>query len=137
MMATLAGQIARARLTQTGRQERLYGDAPLGPRLTAASAMLSYEGDLCGEGVLEELRVSFADGSATLYAIERISGSLGGRAGSFVLEHVGSSRNGVVTSKRTVVPGSGTGALCGLRGVIEAVCGRAPTCAITCHYCFD
>jgi hypothetical protein len=136
-MATLTGQIARATVTQTQRQERSFGEAPGGPRLGAASAALSYDGDLCGEGVLEELSVGFADGSATLYAIERISGSLGGRKGSFVLEHVGTARNGVVTSKRTVVPGSGTGELAGLRGVIEAVCGRAPSCAITFHYCFD
>lgn len=136
-MTTLTGLTAQATLTQASRQERSFGEAPSGPRLSKASAVFSYTGEIEGEGTLEELRVGFADGSATLYAIERISGSVGGRAGSFVLEHVGSAHNGVVASKRTVVPGSGTGELAGLRGVIEAVCGRAPTCAITFHYCFD
>ncbi len=136
-MATQIGQIARATVTQRQRQERGFGEAPGGPRLVAASALLSYDGEIEGQGVLEELRVGFADGSASLYAIERVSGSLGGRSGSFVLEHVGTARNGVATSKRTVVPGSGTGELAGLRGVIEAVCGRAASSAITFHYCFD
>jgi hypothetical protein len=136
-MPTLIGQIALATVTQTVRQVRSFGDTPGGPRLGAASAVLAYTGDVCGEGTLEELSVSFVDGSATLYGVERFSGSVAGRAGSFVLEHVGSSRNGVITSKRTVVPGSGTDQLAGLRGVIEAVHGRAPACAITLHYCFD
>jgi hypothetical protein len=136
-MATLNGLIARATVSQTSRQEHGFGEASAGPRLTRASAVFVYAGEVEGEGVLEELRVGFADGSATLYAIERVSGSVGGRPGSFVLEHVGSAHNGVATSRRTVVPGSGTGELAGLRGVIEAACGRASTCAITFHYCFD
>src|SRR5690348_14404808 len=113
-MATLIGQIAAATVTQRSRMERCVSDAPGGPRLTSAHAIVDYTGEIVGEGVLEELSVRFADGSATLYAIERVSGSICGRTGSFVLEHVGTSRNGVVTSKRTVVPGSGTGELAGL-----------------------
>ncbi len=136
-MTTLTGQIAQARFTLTHWQERPFSEAGDGPSLTRGSFVIAYQGDLQGEGVLEELKVYFADGSATIYGIERISGGVGGRAGSFVLEHVGTCRNGVVTSKRTVVPGSGTGELQGLRGVIDVVSGQAAAFAITFHYCFD
>ncbi|HLZ68763.1 MAG TPA: DUF3224 domain-containing protein [Dehalococcoidia bacterium] len=136
-MTAVAGQIAHARLTLTAAEQRPFAAADGGPRLSSASFAIRYEGDLAGAGVLEELRIDFADGSASIYGIERASGSVGGRTGSFVLEHVGACRNGVLTSKRTVVPGSGTGELSGLRGVIDLACADSAACAISFHYCFD
>jgi hypothetical protein len=58
-------------------------------------------------------------GSAGYVAIERVVGSLDGRAGSFVLQHSGVMDDGVTSLNLTVVPGSGTGQLAGLRGRME------------------
>jgi hypothetical protein len=55
-------------------------------------------------------------GSAGYVAIERVSGTLRGRAGSFVLQHTGTMTRGTPSLTITVVPDSGTGELTGLSG---------------------
>jgi len=55
-------------------------------------------------------------GSAGYVAIERITGTLHGRSGSFVLQHTGTMNRGVPQLSITVVPDSGTGQLLGLTG---------------------
>jgi hypothetical protein len=54
-------------------------------------------------------------GSAGYVAIERVTGSLHGKQGSFVLQHHGIMNRGVPELSVTVVPDSGTDALTGLR----------------------
>ena len=55
-------------------------------------------------------------GSAGYVAIERVSGTLRGRAGSFVLQHTGTMTRGTPGLTISVVPDSGTGELTGLSG---------------------
>jgi len=55
-------------------------------------------------------------GSAGYVAIERITGTLHGRTGSFVLQHSGTLTRGAPQQTITVVPDSGTGQLVGLTG---------------------
>jgi hypothetical protein len=55
---------------------------------------------------------------ATYVAIERIAGTLCGRAGSFVVHHVGLREGGTDSLTVSIVPGSGTGALSGITGVM-------------------
>jgi hypothetical protein len=55
-------------------------------------------------------------GSAGYVAIERITGTLQGRTGSFVLQHSGTLTRGAPQQSITVVPDSGTGQLAGLTG---------------------
>lgn len=55
-------------------------------------------------------------GSAGYVAIERVSGTLHGRHGSFVLQHSGCMDRGAQSLAIHVVPDSGTGELGGLRG---------------------
>ena len=55
-------------------------------------------------------------GSAGYVAIERVTGTLHGRSGSFVLQHDGSMDHGAQSLAIRVVPDSGTGELAGLRG---------------------
>ncbi len=49
-------------------------------------------------------------------AIERVTGSLHGKKGSFVLQHSGTMTRGKGELHVTVVPDSGTGELTGLSG---------------------
>jgi hypothetical protein len=55
-------------------------------------------------------------GSAGYVAIEKVTGTLAGRKGSFVLYHQGTMNRGVPTLSITVVPDSGTDQLSGLSG---------------------
>jgi hypothetical protein len=55
-------------------------------------------------------------GSAGYVAIEKVSGTLHGRSGSFVLQHSGTMTRGVPQLSVTVVPDSGTGQLVGITG---------------------
>ena len=55
-------------------------------------------------------------GSAAYVALERVTGTLKGRSGSFVLQHSATMNRGKPASSVTVVPDSGTGELKGLTG---------------------
>lgn len=59
------------------------------------------------------------EGSAGYVAIERVSGTLGGRSGTFALQHSGVMTRGAQQLTITVVPDSGTGQLVGLAGTME------------------
>ena len=56
------------------------------------------------------------EGSAGYVAIERVTGTLQGRNGTFVLQHSGTMTRGVPQLTVTVVPDSGTDQLMGLSG---------------------
>jgi hypothetical protein len=55
-------------------------------------------------------------GSAGYVAIEKVSGTLGGRSGTFVLQHSGIMNRGAPQLIITIVPDSGTGELAGIAG---------------------
>ncbi len=55
-------------------------------------------------------------GSAGYVAMERVTGKLQGRSGSFVLQHNGTMIKGAPQMKVVVVPDSGTGELTGISG---------------------
>jgi hypothetical protein len=57
-------------------------------------------------------------GSGGYVAMERVTGTLKGRAGSFVLQHSGTMTRGTPTLSVTVVPDSGTGQLEGITGTL-------------------
>jgi hypothetical protein len=62
-------------------------------------------------------------GSAGYVAMERVTGSLQGRKGSFVLQHSGTMNRGVPQLSVTVVPDSGTGELKGIAGTMNIIIG--------------
>jgi hypothetical protein len=57
-------------------------------------------------------------GSAGYVALERVSGTLHERSGTFVLQHNGTMTRGVPQLTIAVVPDSGTGELLGLAGAM-------------------
>jgi len=57
-------------------------------------------------------------GSAGYVAIERVTGSLQGRAGGFALQHSGTMTRGVPQQSVTIVPDSGSGELVGIAGAM-------------------
>jgi hypothetical protein len=80
----------------------------------------SFEGPLQASSEGEMLgAMGSADGSAGYVAMERVTGVLEGRAGSFVLQHSGMLNRGTPSLTVTVVPDTGTEELAGLSGTME------------------
>ena len=78
-----------------------------------------FHGDLDGSSQGEMLAVmGKATGSGAYVALERVTGTLGGRQGSFVLVHTATMTRGAPAMNITVAPDSGTGALEGLSGTL-------------------
>jgi hypothetical protein len=76
-----------------------------------------FHGDLEGTSRGEMLTaMTDVKGSAGYVAIERVTGTLQGRTGSFVLQHSGTMSGGEQHLSITVVPNSATGQLAGLAG---------------------
>jgi hypothetical protein len=76
-----------------------------------------FHGDLQGASQGQMLTaMTSVKGSAGYVAIERVTGTLHGRDGSFVLQHSGVMTRGAPQQSVTVVPDSGTGELAGLAG---------------------
>ena len=99
---------------------------PQGPQDKAEGATLArmsidktFHGDL--EAVSKgEMLSAMTDvrGSAGYVAIERVTGTLHGRAGAFVLQHTGTMTRGAQQLVVSVVPDSATGQLAGLTGTM-------------------
>ena len=78
-----------------------------------------FHGGLEGASTGEMLTAtSGVKGSAGYVAMERFSGSLDGRSGSFVLQHSATMARGTAQQPVTVVPDSGSGQLAGLAGTM-------------------
>lgn len=90
------------------------------PRMSGAKQL---RGDLEGTSEGEMMSVDgTVQGSGAYVAIERVTGTLHGRKGSFALVHSGTMRRGGEYSMIIrVVPDSGTGELEGLTGTFEIV----------------
>ena len=115
-------------------EERIYAKVTDAPKLMKGSFTIRYEGDMEGEGVLGELKIYLTDKLSTVYGLERFVGMLGDKKGTFVLQHTGILRDGVLDSKRSVLPGSGTGQLKGLQGTININTAPANTMPIIFNY---
>ena len=89
------------------------------PLLGRFSLDKQYHGDLDGTGAGQMLTAGTAvKGSGAYVAIEKVSGSLKGRKGTFVLQHTGSMTGGNFQLNVTIVPDSGTGQLAGIAGTM-------------------
>jgi hypothetical protein len=107
---------ASARFAITSWDEKPYDEGQDLPKLTRASVARTYTGDVAGEGRVEYLMMYRGDGSATFVGLERVSGQVAGRTGSFVLQRTGVFEGGQAKESYAVIPGSATGELHGLVG---------------------
>ncbi|MFN2484804.1 MAG: DUF3224 domain-containing protein [Candidatus Limnocylindria bacterium] len=110
-MATAHGQFELA-----SWNEETYEDLDGGGKLTRASVTQTFSGDVTGDGAVEWLMAYRADGTAHFVGLQRVRGAIGGRTGSFVLETSGDFDGKLATWTCSVIEGSGTGELEGLRG---------------------
>lgn len=76
-----------------------------------------YHGDLDAIGIGQMLTAGTAvKGSGAYVAIEKVSGTLKGHKGTFILQHMGTMNQNKPALTIIVVPDSGTGELAGLSG---------------------
>lgn len=118
-------ETANARFAIKSWDEKPYSESQDLPRLTRTSVTKAYTGDLEGEGQVEYLMAYRSDGSATFVGLERFIGRLNGKSGSFVLQRTGVFEGGQAKESYSVVPGSATGELTGLRGEGRSALGHA------------
>jgi len=89
------------------------------PTLGRMSIDKQFHGDLRGTSKGEMLAaMTDVTGSAGYVAMERVTGTLRGRSGTFALQHSGTMNRGAPRLSITVVPDSGTGQLAGLAGTM-------------------
>lgn len=111
-MATHASGTFEVKLTPQAPDDKSE-DAILG----RMSIDKQFHGDLEAPSKGQMLAAGTAvEGSAGYVAIERVSGTLHGRNGSFMLQHTGTMTRGVPQLTVTVIPDSGTDQLVGLAG---------------------
>jgi hypothetical protein len=128
--------VANSRFTIKGWEEKPYSEGQDLPKMTRATVTKSFSGDITGEGHVEYLMMYRSDGSAMFVGLERVVGQVAGKAGSFVLERTGVFENGVATESYSVIPGSGTGELRGLRGEGTSAVGHGTEHPLTLNYEF-
>ncbi len=107
---------ATAVITVHKYEPATYDEPAEGPALARIHVEESFSGDIAGDGTVEFLQAARADGSASFVGIERITGTVAGREGTFLLQDAGTVEGNVVSGKWFVIPGSGTGGLAGFRG---------------------
>ncbi len=118
----------------TGWEEEILSERESGGALKRAHVAKSYQGPLEGQGVVEYLMLYQADGSARFLGYETVQGRLADKSGSFVFEHRGTFKDGTVDSEWSIVEGSGTEALSGIRGSVQFSAGHQEEYSITLVY---
>jgi Protein of unknown function (DUF3224) len=93
-----------------------YDEPSAGLVLSRIHVEERFGGDIEGEGVVEFLQAGRPDGSASFVGIERVTASVAGRTGTFLLQDAGCVEDNIVNGDWFVIPGSGTEGLSGLRG---------------------
>jgi hypothetical protein len=100
----------------TSWDENAYEELSEGRRLTRASVAQDLAGDIEGEGSAEWLMCYRPDKTATFVGLQRLTGRVDGREGSFVVESHGTFDGELARGRWTIVPGSGTDELSDITG---------------------
>ncbi|TDD28665.1 DUF3224 domain-containing protein [Nonomuraea terrae] len=105
-----------------------------GVTLGVVTLTKTFEGDLAGTSVVTMMVATTpVEDSRSYVALERVEGTLDGRAGGFVVQHNAVSDRGGQSLRVSVVPDSATGELRGLRGELDITIDPDGTH----HYTFD
>ena len=114
-----------------------YDEPSDGPALVRIHVEEDFSGDIEGSGVAEFLQTARSEAEASFVGIERVTGMIGGRSGTFVFQDQGTLKDGTVSGTWSVVPGSGTGELEGLLGEGGFTAALGESADITLDYSFE
>ena len=128
---------AKARFQIVGWDEKTYEEIGDGAKLTQAKVSQTYEGEIKGTSSVEYLMSYAVDGTASFVGLERITGEVDGKSGTFVIQHLGSYSDGAARSSWSVLPGAGTGDLVNLRGDGGYGAGHGETGEVSFSYNFE
>jgi hypothetical protein len=128
---------ATGRFKVQGWDERTYREIEGGRKLTQASVRQEFEGDIEGAGAVEWLMCYREDDTADFVGLQHVEGRIGDRSGSFVLQNAGTFDGSAAKGRWSVVPGSGTGELRGLRGEGEFTAPLGGEPSISLDYDFE
>ncbi|MPY94199.1 MAG: DUF3224 family protein [Acidimicrobiia bacterium] len=103
-------------LTITSYDEDTWEDLAGGGKLARVSVRQALPGDVTGEGCVEWLVRYLDDGSAKFVGLQRISGSVAGRSGNFVVSALGVFDGNLAEGTWTVLDGLATDELAGMSG---------------------
>lgn len=87
-----------------------------GSKLTHARIVNTFNGDIEGESELQYVMFYDDEGKATYHGMEKITGTLGGKSGSFVVHTAGRFDGREAGGSWEILPNSGTGSLKGIKG---------------------
>jgi Protein of unknown function (DUF3224) len=107
---------ATGKITVRTYEPTPYDQPADGPELSRIHVEEEFTGDIEGTGVVEFLQAQVSEDAASFVGLESLTGSVGGRSGTFLLQDQGTLKGTTVSGDWFVVPGSGTGELAGLRG---------------------
>jgi hypothetical protein len=128
---------ATAKITVKTYEPQAYEEPDQGPQLVEIHVVETFSGDIEADGVARFLQVSSAEDAASFVGLERVSGRIGDRSGSFVLQDQGTLEGTTVSGQWFVVPGSGTADLEGLRGEGGFTAQLGEGADVTLDYWFD
>ena len=136
-MAETTKRVATGHIGVRTYEPQPYEEPAEGPNLVEIHVTETFAGSIEGDGAVRFLQAIRDDGSASFVGIERVTGKVDGRAGSFLLQDAGTLAGTTVKGDWFVIPGSGTGELAGLRGEggFEAELGQRA--AVTLEYWFE
>jgi hypothetical protein len=113
---------ANARFAIKSWDEKPYSEGKNLPKLTQATVTKTFTGDIEGEGHV---------------GLERVVGRIGAKSGSFVLQRVGVFEGGQAKESYSVIPGSATEDLQGLRASGSSAVGHGSEHPFTLDYELD
>jgi hypothetical protein len=128
---------ATAKIAVKTYEPQPYEDPDQGPQLVQIHVVEQFSGDIEGHGVARFLQASLADDAASFVGLERVTGRIGDRSGTFVLQDEGTLEGTTVSGRWFVVPGSGTAELEGLRGEGGFTAQVGEGADVTLDYWFD
>ena len=114
MMPTHASGTFEVKLTPQADDK---GDPALGRMLIDKQ----FHGELEGTSKGQMLTAGSAEGSGVYVAVEKVTGTLHGRTGTFILHHTGIMTRKTPQLSINVAPDSGTGQLAGITGKMNII----------------
>jgi len=125
---------AEGTFTVTSWEENTYQELDGKSKLTKATVGYRLSGDIEGDATWAAVMFYADDGTAEYTGLQHLAGQIEGRAGTCVMVADGSYSDGEARGTWRVIPGSGTGALAGLRGSGTSVAAGGPGGTYTLDY---
>lgn len=125
---------AEGTFTVTSWEEDTYQELDGKAKLTRAKVSYRLTGDIDGNATWAAVMFYREDGTAEYTGLQHLTGRIAGQQGTCVMVADGGYSGGEARGTWRVIPGSGTGALAGLRGSGTSVATSEPPGTFTLDY---